>query len=515
MRLIDLDSHNGTFVNGERVEGTRLLVSGDVITIGGADARRCTRSRRRARAASDPRLPALRLRLVEEVDRALRYQRPLTLAQRGAAGGGAARRGRRRRSPPSCGSSTSSAVIGDAQLVVLLPELDAEAAALGDAAGARSAGGARVGVGALSRRRLRRRHAARRRRARRRRRPSPGAVAAAAAAARELVRRRSDDRRRRSGDGAALRADRAAWPRATCRCSSSARPASARRTPRGAVHHGSGAPRGPFVTLNCAAIAGDARRERAVRLREGRLHRRRRRQAGQARGGARRHPVPRRGRRAAAVGAGQAVARARGRSASRASATCASARSTCASWPRPTAISRTRSRPAASARISSSASARRRSCCRRCAIGRARSRCWRAASSPTRARRGGRDAAVAVGRRRCSARPRIAWPGNVRELRNAMEYVAATRPTTASIEPWHLPERDRRGRAAAERRRDRGTADGADAAGGAGRQARFRPLADELRELERAAHGRGARRRRRRAACAPPSSSACRCAPSS
>src|SRR5206468_3707235 len=34
VRLHDLESHNGTFVNGERIEGTRILLSGDVVTIG-------------------------------------------------------------------------------------------------------------------------------------------------------------------------------------------------------------------------------------------------------------------------------------------------------------------------------------------------------------------------------------------------------------------------------------------------------------------------------------------------
>ena len=56
----------------------------------------------------------------------------------------------------------------------------------------------------------------------------------------------------------------------------------------------------------------DAARDRAVRSREGRVHRRRRAQAGQVRDGASRHAVPRRDRRSAAVAAGEDPARARG-----------------------------------------------------------------------------------------------------------------------------------------------------------------------------------------------------------
>src|SRR5262249_49504767 len=64
------------------------------------------------------------------------------------------------------------------------------------------------------------------------------------------------------------------------------------------------------------------------------------------------------------------------------------------------------------------------------------------------------------------------WPGNIRELKNLMQYVAATCHDPV-IEPWHLGER---------------------LAGAIGRSTqpaprpvgrRFRPLAEELRELER------------------------------
>src|SRR3954463_2410583 len=34
IRISDLDSHNGTWVNGVRVDGNRVLMTGDVIAIG-------------------------------------------------------------------------------------------------------------------------------------------------------------------------------------------------------------------------------------------------------------------------------------------------------------------------------------------------------------------------------------------------------------------------------------------------------------------------------------------------
>ena len=70
----------------------------------------------------------------------------------------------------------------------------------------------------------------------------------------------------------------------------------------------------PFVAINCAAIPENAARNRAVRPREGRVHRCGRAQARQVRDGASRHAVSRRDRRPAAVLAGEDPARARGTS---------------------------------------------------------------------------------------------------------------------------------------------------------------------------------------------------------
>ena len=65
----------------------------------------------------------------------------------------------------------------------------------------------------------------------------------------------------------------------------------------------------PFVPINCAAIPGHAARERAVRPRKGRVHRRDRTAARLLRAGRPRHAVPRRDRRDDAADAGEAAAR--------------------------------------------------------------------------------------------------------------------------------------------------------------------------------------------------------------
>ena len=63
------------------------------------------------------------------------------------------------------------------------------------------------------------------------------------------------------------------------------------------IHQLSPRGRRPFVPVNCAAIPEDAARERALRPREGRLHRRDRSARRALRAGRRRHALPRRNRR--------------------------------------------------------------------------------------------------------------------------------------------------------------------------------------------------------------------------
>ncbi len=80
-----------------------------------------------------------------------------------------------------------------------------------------------------------------------------------------------------------------------------------------ALHRIGPAPRPPLRHRELLGRGRVAVRERAVRARPRRLHRRHREQARAVRGGRRRHAVPRRDRRAAADRAGQAAARARAR----------------------------------------------------------------------------------------------------------------------------------------------------------------------------------------------------------
>jgi len=139
-RVADLGSHNGVWVNDERVVSSRLLLSGDSLTIGGATlVYHCSGAPPRHRRALD--FPQLRARLAEEVERAARFSHELTILVLQAAGdgergtveaalGGVARRG----------DIVGVDITGGA--VVLLPETGAVAALTG--ALVRS-GAARVG----------------------------------------------------------------------------------------------------------------------------------------------------------------------------------------------------------------------------------------------------------------------------------------------------------------------------------------------------------------------------------
>ncbi len=76
--LLDLGSHNGTFVNGERLAGPRLLASRDVLTL--CDATlvfHCDGGGTRQRPLLD--LPRLQERLEEEIERSLHSGGPLSL----------------------------------------------------------------------------------------------------------------------------------------------------------------------------------------------------------------------------------------------------------------------------------------------------------------------------------------------------------------------------------------------------------------------------------------------------
>jgi two-component system, NtrC family, response regulator AtoC len=76
VEISDLDSHNGTFVNGDRITGACTLASGDTITIHETTLVFHAGVRRASRAVLH--LADLRDRADGEIERSLRYHRPLT-----------------------------------------------------------------------------------------------------------------------------------------------------------------------------------------------------------------------------------------------------------------------------------------------------------------------------------------------------------------------------------------------------------------------------------------------------
>ena len=179
--------------------------------------------------------------------------------------------------------------LGDSTVVVIGSDPDADLVLADDTVSARHAevraDRARLG-GARPRLDQRRRHPRRARRARRcstRTRAGCSSARASSSGSCSTTRSSTCWRRRRSaalvGDAPAMRAlfalvEQAAPPRLDA-CSSKARAAPARRCWPRRCTAPRRAPSGPFVVVDCGALAAGARRERAVRPREGRLHRRR------------------------------------------------------------------------------------------------------------------------------------------------------------------------------------------------------------------------------------------------
>lgn len=123
--LEDLGSHNGTRVNGERVIGRYPLSSDDVISIG--PIRLVIHAQHRARRAVLLESTALRGRLIQEVERALSYERQLCVAVV------AADRGVRHLASAVIDVLRVVDVVGvldERHLVVLMPELNPDAARL-------------------------------------------------------------------------------------------------------------------------------------------------------------------------------------------------------------------------------------------------------------------------------------------------------------------------------------------------------------------------------------------------
>jgi DNA-binding NtrC family response regulator len=145
LTLEDLGSHNGTRVNGDRVTGRQPLTSDDVISIG--PIRLVIHAQHRARRAVLLEPAALRGRLVQEVERAVSYERPLCVAVV------ATDRSARAVASAVIDSLRVVDVIGildERHLVVVMPEMGSEAAL---AAGERLLGaidrnGVSVGVAA-------------------------------------------------------------------------------------------------------------------------------------------------------------------------------------------------------------------------------------------------------------------------------------------------------------------------------------------------------------------------------
>src|SRR4030095_14053626 len=75
--LVDLGSQNGTQLNGERVVGSRMLASGDAIVVGAITLLYHGGARAAAARGVVP-FASFRQRCEEELERSLRYHRPLS-----------------------------------------------------------------------------------------------------------------------------------------------------------------------------------------------------------------------------------------------------------------------------------------------------------------------------------------------------------------------------------------------------------------------------------------------------
>ncbi len=255
VRIVDLDSANGTLVNGRRVEGAHPLVSGDVATLGSV----ALVLRTQARAPSARRTleaDAFLERLREEVERALRYGRPLTVLTLELP------EPKPRHAPldAACaaelGPAEAAAWLDASHLVVMLPEVSVEPgeAGLGEQAEALAAAapGARLGYAIC---------------------PTDGcdadtlvaaARSAAALATAGLPRAAADSATCLTlGERSILVADPAMLQLYALirRLAASELPVlvtgetgAGKENAAFAVHHGSRRASGPFVTLNCAAM---------------------------------------------------------------------------------------------------------------------------------------------------------------------------------------------------------------------------------------------------------------------
>ncbi|WP_224241793.1 sigma 54-interacting transcriptional regulator [Hyalangium gracile] len=125
VRITDLDSQNGTLVNGRRVEGAHPLVSGDVVKLGAVVAvlRAGTRPAS-TRRTLEPELLLERLR--DEVERSLRYNRPLAVLALVLPESGAHREAVEKACATELGGAEAAGWMDDAHLLVVLPEVSGE-----------------------------------------------------------------------------------------------------------------------------------------------------------------------------------------------------------------------------------------------------------------------------------------------------------------------------------------------------------------------------------------------------
>jgi DNA-binding NtrC family response regulator len=123
--VADLGSRNGTLVNGERVVGSRMLASGDVVTVGGTTL--VLRREPKVASGTTIDLGRLRQRVEEELERAADYARPLALAVL-SLGPARDQPAVTQRAIDALRRMDILAWDGTSQLVVVLPELGGEAA---------------------------------------------------------------------------------------------------------------------------------------------------------------------------------------------------------------------------------------------------------------------------------------------------------------------------------------------------------------------------------------------------
>jgi len=250
VRVTDLDSRHGTFVNGERVARPRRLLSGDVITLGGA-VLVVHRSARAIGVRTVVDAAELATRLEIELDRTLRYGRAVAVAV--VRGDAPIDRGRLATAlAADLRPIDAAAQFGEREVVAVLPELGGPAAAEAAARLLAIVGGGRGGVATA---------------------PHDGCDldtllgaargAASAAATGVIAAAESDVLRVELGDKVAVAADPAMRRlyELIRRLAKSDLPVlvhgetgSGKELAAAAIHHGSARAKGPLVSINCAAL---------------------------------------------------------------------------------------------------------------------------------------------------------------------------------------------------------------------------------------------------------------------